>query len=374
MGPGVTRAPAPGAGRTGPTGSDPRPRQLARAALSRLRPGPLTAIWYVTALLFVVSPLLASGTLGSQSLNSMLPFCGIMALAALGQMLVIQQGGLDLSVPGMMTMAAVIVTQYPHSANGRLAVGILIAVGVAAAVGLINGLVVTVLGITPFVATLAMNALLLGAANQYSQQFSTRSAPSLISFCAGKTAGIPNLALIALGVVLICAALARGTVVGRRAEAVGASPAAARAAGLRVRQHQLSAYLFASVAYAVAGVLLAGFVQTPDLQLGAPYQLSSIAAVVLGGTALGGGRASIVATAVGALFLSQLNQVVLAMGAASSTQYLVQGAIIGVGMGMRGVRWKWLRARTTDRPAKDGHGDAVGHVAQPQVSRESSHA
>jgi ribose transport system permease protein len=96
--------------------------------------------------------------------------------------------------------------------------------------------------------------------------------------------------------------------------------------------------------YGLAGVLLAGFLQTPNLQPGDSYLLPSIAAVVLGGTALTGGNGSVVATAIGALFLTQLNQVVLGMGAPSSVQLLIEGAIIAIGMGLRNVPWARISA------------------------------
>ena len=98
-------------------------------------------------------------------------------------------------------------------------------------------------------------------------------------------------------------------------------------------------YAVAGVCYAFAGALLSGYLQSPPLLPGNEYLLPSIAAVVLGGTALGGGRGSVIATAGGVLFLSQLEQVISALGAEISVEYLIQGAIVALGMGLRNVPW-----------------------------------
>jgi ribose transport system permease protein len=136
--------------------------------------------------------------------------------------------------------------------------------------------------------------------------------------------------IVVMGIVL------RRTVFGRQLEVIGAGPAAARAMGLPVKRYEVSAYVSAALCYALAGILLAGFLGRPGVFQGNPYQLSTIAAVAIGGTALGGGRGSVVATAVGALFLTQLGQVALASGTPSSVQYLIQGAVIILGIGLRG--------------------------------------
>lgn len=326
---------------------------FAESLLRRVRPTRESAIWYVTILLFAVSPLLAAGTLGSQAINSMLPFWAVLAIASLGQMLVIQQGGLDLSVPGMISLAAVIATKYPGGADDKIFAAIVIVLLAGAVVGLLNGISVVVLGVTPFVATLAINALLIGAAVKYSEEVPVRAPEALSNFFLDKTFGIPNTVLIALGVIVLMVVLMKATVFGRRAEAVGANDRAAHAVGLPVARYRIGAYMLASVLYAAAGLILAGFLQTPGLEVGQTYLLSTIAAVVLGGMSLGGGRAAVATTVVGALFLSQLNQITLAMGASTATQFLVQGSIIGLGMGLRNVSWRgWSRRlRTRSRAA-----------------------
>jgi ribose transport system permease protein len=149
--------------------------------------------------------------------------------------------------------------------------------------------------------------------------------------------------IIAVIVVGLVAAVIRTSVVGRRFVFAGANPTAARAAGIRVTTYVLSTYVIASIAYGGAGILVAGFLGTPGISAGDQYLLPTIAAVVLGGTSLVGGTGSVVATAAGALFLTQLEQVVLGSGAAASGQFIIQGAIVALGMGLRNIPRRHVR-------------------------------
>jgi ribose transport system permease protein len=326
-----------------------RPRRLRRPIPAV---PPFAAIWLATVLLFAVSPLLASGSVSHSAILSMLPFAAILAIAGIGQTLVVQQRGLDLSVPGMITLTTIDVTRVPAGADGKLPQAIGLILLACALSGLISGVAITWLGITPLVATLGVNALLQGTVLQITSGASTAAAPpGLARFALDKTLGIPNTVLLAAGAVLVVEVVVRRTVLGRRFVAVGTSPAAAHAAGIRVRSYQLSTYVLASVMYGAAGILVAGYLGTPGIGAGNDYLLPTIAAVVLGGTTLAGGRGSVAATAGGALFLTQLQQVVLGMGAPPSVQFVIQGSIIAIGMALRNVPWRRLRIqRSSSQP------------------------
>jgi ribose transport system permease protein len=136
---------------------------------------------------------------------------------------------------------------------------------------------------------------------------------------------------------------------GRRFEGVGASNTGARPAGLVVRRYQLSAYVGATVLYCAAGVLLAGVVSTPSAFQGDSYLLPSVAAVVLGGTSLLGGRGSVAASAVAALFLSQLDQLLLTSGVSNAAQNLVEAGALVVGLAIYSVPWRRVRRSLQDR-------------------------
>jgi ribose transport system permease protein len=303
--------------------------------------GQYVAIWPATALLFLVSPVIAGGSDGTSALRGTLPFAAILAIVGIGQTLVIQQRGLDLSVPGIISLSAVLVTKLSDGSDSGLLIATIVVIAASALAGLVSGLAVTRLGITPLVATLGVNALLLGTILQITGGSSSASAPpALASFAFGRVLGVSYLVLIALALVAGVAFVLRRTTAGRRFVAIGTSAAAARAAGMPVPRYRLATYSIAAVCYGVAGVLVAGYLQTPGLSAGNNYLLPSIAAVVLGGTSLAGGSGSVLATAVGALFLTQLQQVVFGAGAPTSVQLLIQSIAIGLGMALRSVPWR----------------------------------
>jgi ribose transport system permease protein len=162
------------------------------------------------------------------------------------------------------------------------------------------------------------------------------------------TFGIPNSVYIAVFAVAVVTVIVKQTVAGRRFEAVGANPSAATAAGLRSSRHAVFAYIWAMVMYWLAGVLIAGIVAQPTAYQGDAYLLSSVAAVVLGGTSLLGGRGYPVSTAVSALFLTQLGQFVLALGVSTAVRTLVEAAALAVGVALHTVDWRGLRKQYLD--------------------------
>lgn len=330
-----------------------RPAQPAGSPLASLTRSPATGIVIATAILFAISPLLAADSLEKTSLLTMLPFAAVLAIAALGQTLVIQQGGIDLSVAGSISLASVIVTVHADGDDGKIVSALLLVLAAALVVGLLNGALVSFLGIPPIVATLGVNSLLLGVVQQISGGATGAAPDGLTDFALDRTLGIPNTVVIAVPLTAIVFLAVKKTVIGRRFEAVGVSPRTARATGIAVQRHRFAAYVVASLAYALAGVLLAGYVKTPGISGGDAYLLQSVAAVVLGGTALTGGRGNVLASALGALFLSQLNQVVLSMGAPTAVQYLISGAIIAAGVGLRHVPLRGRRRPAAARPGAD---------------------
>jgi ribose transport system permease protein len=300
--------------------------------------GRFSGIWIATAVLFAVSPLVAPGSLSHAAIFSMLPFAAILGVVAVGQTLVVQQRGLDLSVPGAISLAALLITKFPNQTDTLVPGAVLLTLAVGAVIGLVNGLTVSLFGVAPFVATLGVNALLLGFVQWYSGGSPTGAAGALNQWALATTGGLPNTvfsAVILIGLVQIALLW---TVGGRRFEAAGANPAAATASGVRVFRYLVGSYAAAETCYAIAAILLAAFLKTPGVFIGDTYLLPSVAAVVLGGTALTGGAGNVAASAGAALFLTQLGQLVLSIGAPTSVQLLIQSGAIAVGMGLRELK------------------------------------
>jgi ribose transport system permease protein len=298
--------------------------------------GEFAWIWLATAALFGLSAVIAPGTLSRASLLAMLPFAGILAIVATGHTLVIQQRGLDLSSAGMVSLAGVVVAELGYGGtptSWAVAATLLLAAGA----GLANGLLAARLHITPLVATLAMNALLIGGVRHLTGNAPIAVPAGVKAFSHGMLAGLPSAVWLALLFVGLVAVVTRHTVTGRRFVAVGVNPRSAQAAGIAAVRYQAGAYVASALCFAVAGVLLAGYIGNASHTAGNDYLMPAIAAVVIGGTPFSGGRGSVIASGVAALFMAQLSQLVLALGAGPATQLLVQAAAILAAAGLRGI-------------------------------------
>jgi ribose transport system permease protein len=320
--------------------------ETTRLTSSRLRVSRgFLAIAIATILVFVLGAVVAPSSISHSAIIGMVPFAAVLAIAGLGQMLVVQQGGIDLSVAGGVSLAVVIVTHEPDGDNARLAAAVVMAIAFAAGAGVINGVLVSRLRLNSIIATLGMNALLYGAVFAVSGG-TPRSTTRLLARIAGDTTwGVPNAALFAVAALAVVSLLTKKTVAGRRFEAIGANPAAARAVGLRVRLHQTLSFVWAQLLYCLAGTLLAGITNQPTAFQGDSLLLPSVAVVVLAGTSLLGGRGYPISTVIAALFLRALQQFVLALGVDTSVQTLVQAIALAVGVALYSVNWSSVRHR-----------------------------
>jgi ribose transport system permease protein len=299
---------------------------------SRILSWPATRALIAVLVLFAISPIISIGSVGSTAVSSMLPFAALIAITALGQTLVIQQGGLDLSVPGAVTIGALIAAKFGSNPHVGVALAIVLAIVGTSLFGLLSGVIVAVFGLPPLVVTIASNALMIGAVQAISGGFSTQAPTSLSSFALSRSFGINVIAVIAVLIVIVFQVVLKRTRLGRTFELVGENQRSAANLGIRTRGYVVSAYWLSTALGATAGVLLAGLLSTPTLDAGNDYLLPSVAAVVLGGTALTGGRGSLFGTALGALFLGQLSQLVQTFTQTTAVQNIVQALIIGVGI------------------------------------------
>ena len=306
--------------------------------------------------IFAISWIFASSSVTRGTLLTMLPFASALAVAALGQTLVVMQGGIDLSVAGGFSLYVVILTKYPAGVNDRLWAALVIAFLAAIAAGSLNGLLIGRMRLNPIVATLGTNALLFGVILWYSAGIPTTTTARLHSLGDDLWWGVPAPVYIAVAATAVVAAVVKLTPAGRRFEGVGANETAAFTAGIRVGRHRTSAYIWAQLLYCLAAVIHASIVNQPTAYEGntgggAGYLLPTVAAVVLGGTSLLGGRGNLVATAIAALFLSQLDQFVLALGVSYATRTLVQAGALGIGVALYSINWHRVFGRFNRRPA-----------------------
>jgi ribose transport system permease protein len=308
-------------------------------------------IWLATAALLVIAALFAPSTLENTSWSYILPYMTILAIAGLGQMLVVMQAGIDLSTAGVISLCGNVLVGVSVGSNHGLTVGILVCVGLGALVGLVNGILIGIVRLNPLIVTLAVGQIVLAWSSKYAREntISLQVPDSLSSWAADKPLGISAVFWMGAAIAIAVALALRYTTVGRHFQAVGANPRAAWMAGLRVRTHVVFAYTAAGVLYAAAAVLLAGVRISIDPAFGASYLLAPVAAVVLAGAALSGGLASATSTWMAALALTFLTEMLLIFGLSAALQFIVFGVAIIVGMLVSGDRVASLLGRLLRR-------------------------
>ena len=297
-------------------------------------------VFLALLLLVVVAAIWAPETLGKVPLRAMAPYAAVLGIAALGQMLVVMTGGIDLSVPGTMSLAAVIMIGVGAGSDQNIAVAIATALAAAAIVGLVNGILIGGLKLNPLIVTLAVGLIVIGVVNRYGRTFPVQNPvpEGWSDWVASRVVGVSVVFWVGLALTIVVSVVLRYTAVGRRFQVVGANPLASSVVGVRVNLNQILVYVVAAVLYAIAGLALAGLIRRPGVYVGSEYLLAPIAAVVIGGASLTGGLASPVSTFAAALFLTGLNQLMLTMGLPTSLQFVVFGLVIIGGMLVSGDR------------------------------------
>lgn len=287
------------------------------------------AVWIAVILLYIVSGLVSPAMYQTSQVMNILQVAAFLGVIALGQTMVILVGGIDLSQAGTITLINIVATSLMLGQSENIAIALIACLALALVIGLLNGLLVIIVGITPLVATLGMNSILFGAALVYTGGAPRGDvAPAFEVLGTGDVLGLPAPALIWLVVAVALFALTRMSVFGRWLYATGANPDAAALMGVPVERITVGAYVFSSVLAAFGGLLLTAYVGSPSLGIGNQFLLTSVAAVVVGGTALTGGVGGILATVGGAIFITELTSFTNIVRVTSGTQFVIQGGII----------------------------------------------
>ncbi len=240
--------------------------------------------------------------------------------------------------PGTLTLGAILMVGVGEQSDDRIGVALMTAVGAAVVIGLVNGILIGGLKLNALIVTLAVGQVVIGVVNRYDFPVQAQVPPALSEWTATKIWGVSPIFWIGLGLTIVVMLALRYTTIGRKFQVVGANPVSARVVGVRVNLYQVSAYVVAAVLYALAGAALAGLFRTPGVNIGVPYLLGPIAAVVIGGASLTGGLASPLSTFAAAFFLTGLNQMMRTMGLPTSLQFVVFGLVIIGGMLISGDR------------------------------------
>jgi ribose transport system permease protein len=292
------------------------------------------AIWIALAILLLGCMIFVPRSVSLMTFRLNLPFIAFLAIASMGQALVLMARGIDLSVPGIIAMSSALILGVSGGSDDRLWLAIALALLAATGLGLLNGLLVAVLKLNALIVTLATGAIVTGITLWYRQGFAAEAKvpDALAEFASSRPLTITLSAWVAIIIAILLTLLLKRTPYGRRFEAVGANPSAAYATGVEIMRYQVSAFAVAGLLYGIVAVLLSGFIRNPTLEVGNPYLLAPIAAAVLGGTAMSGGIGSMIAVFGAAIFLMQLDQAAKMLGLATSWQLVIQGTAIAAGM------------------------------------------
>src|SRR5579862_8269679 len=230
-----------------------------------------------TALLVLIGGIAAPSTVSVSALQLMLPYFAILAVASIGQHLVIQQRGLDLSTAGIMSFAAVIVTKLPNGSTDPAVVLFFVAAAlvVGAGIGAVTGLIVTLLEVPPLVTTIGVNAILFGLTYFVSTGASVQSPMMMVDFFVGRFLYVPTTVWVLLLVAGATVFVLTFTTVGRRFIAVSVNPPAAHVVGVPLRVYSILTYTIAGAMYAVAAIMLSGYLVSPTVLCGLPYLLGT---------------------------------------------------------------------------------------------------
>jgi len=297
------------------------------------------AIWIVLAATLLLDWIFLPRSVELSTLMAVLPFAAFLAIAAAGQGLVLMARGIDLSVPAIVSLSSAVLLGMSNGDDARLWPAIFAALGAAALVGAVNGVLVAQFRLNALIVTLATGSIVTGLTIAWRERHNSESAvPQMLAdFSSARLLGIPASVWMAAALLALLSLVLRKSVIGRRFELLGANPEAAHAIGIRVRLYQMMTFTLAGGLYGGMGILLAGFIRNPTLAVGAPYLLAPIAAAVLAGTSLNGGIGSMASIAGAALFMTQLDQSIKMLGLPTAWQMVIQGLAIAFGMSLSNI-------------------------------------
>jgi ribose transport system permease protein len=285
-------------------------------------------IFVAFLLLVVVLSFLSDSFLTVSNLLNIARQVSINAIIAAGMTFVILTAGIDLSVGSVLAFSGAIIAGL-LSTGQPLLIGIAAGLLLGAALGLVNGLVVTRGGVQPFIATLAMLTIARGATLVYTDGRPITGLPdAFVWLGAGDVGRIPVPVIIMAVVFLAAYVVLTQTVLGRYIYAIGGNEEAARLSGVNVTLYKTLAYALSGVLSAVSAIILTARLNSAQPTAGVGYELDAIAAVVLGGTTLAGGEGSISGTLLGAFIIGVLNNGLNLLNVSSFYQQVVKGVVI----------------------------------------------
>lgn len=310
---------------TTPEARSRRPRFLMNSQ------GQTAIIWLLVMLSIPLSHLANTHFPSTSFVRNVITLCVFLVMISFGQGLAILTGGIDLSLPAIVSLAAYS-TGYLTSTGMPTVVAVMIALALSATVGACNGSIIARTDFPPFIVTLAMASIVASLLLGFSRSAApAQKAPQALSMLFEKDAlllAVPMVIWIFLVTVVAAAWLQGHTVFGRYCYAIGNSVPAAQIARLPAARTFVMAYVTAAIFYGLGGVMLLGYSSGADLNIGTSWLLPSIAAVVVGGSSIKGGSGSYLGTVGGAILLTVIDIDTRAIGLEEGYRQSLYGLII----------------------------------------------
>ena len=329
-------------------------------------------IWAVLAILVLLAVNLArdpsylaislnpvTGNLAGNVLDILRAAAPILMISV-GMCLVISTSGIDLSVGSIMAVSGAVSMEFMRSAGGdgvlsSALVAVLLALLVSTVLGVVNGILVAMVGLQPFITTLVMMLAGRGIAKVITSGQNTTATNEAFRWIAnGHVLGFPVVVLLALAVVLVVGLVVRRTALGLMIEAIGINAEASRMVGIKPRGLLITVYALSAGLAGVAGLFSVSTVMTVDVsQTGYQLEMDAILAVVIGGTALAGGKFSLTGAVAGAFLIATLNKTVVFLGVPSSATPAFKAAVIIIVCLIQSERVRgYVSARRRSQPAR----------------------
>ncbi len=285
---------------------------------------------YATSLvLLLIVSVLKPGYASLNHLKIVAIDCAVLGSVALGQTFVILTGGLDLSVPWVFTSAGYFLSMLSGGVNSNLAFSIPAVLLICTFMGVINGTGVAYLGISPVIMTLGANTVFQGALVGITGGRPQAKLPDLMQrITNGAITGLPNLFFIWIILAFIATVVLSKTSFGRKVYAIGNSESVSLFSGIDVRRMKLAVYAISGFTSGLAGMLFAGRLGQLYLGMGDPYQMSTIAAVAVGGASLMGGSGNYLGTIAGTMTIIVLTGLLSAFSLPSNIQQIIYGIVL----------------------------------------------
>lgn len=253
----------------------------------------------------------------------------INGILAIGMTFVILTGGIDLSVGSILAYSSIVGASFAHPGEYPFAIAIIVALAIGAVFGAINGFVISRGDIPPFVVTLSISMIARGLTQLFNGGRPVNDLDQRFNFIGGGSVlGIPIPIIIFIVIILIGIFLLNKIKFGRYVLAIGGNKSTAEVSGINVKKIILLTYILSGTLAAISGIVLTSRVQSALVAAGTSYELDAIAAVVIGGTSMSGGKGTIYGTVIGVLIIGLLSNGLDLVGVSSNYQYILKGVII----------------------------------------------